>query len=270
MLSVIITHHQTPVLLKLCLKGIEQTLASKRIKREILVVDSQADRKAQQDIQELFPKVRFISFTEYVGYAKIVNAGLKQAQGDHILILNADIIVLQDAIEKMIAFIQQHPQVGIVGPKLLTFTNQTQESCFRRPDFWSFLAFIMARRTIFGKSVWGQKVLNQYLLKPYDLGIAHWPVDWLQGSAMMVNKQAFQQVGPLDERYFMYFEDADWCQRFWLRGFEVVYLPQAQMAHYYYRASRKWGGLLDIILNKYTRLHISSALKYFLKWRKIA
>jgi N-acetylglucosaminyl-diphospho-decaprenol L-rhamnosyltransferase len=270
MLSVIITHHKTPVLLKLCLRSIEQALQGTDLKREVLIVDSEANFDDQEMIKEMFPEVKFISFENNVGYAKIVNAGLSQAQGQYLLILNADIIILEDAINKMVRFLKNQPHVGVVGPQLLTFTNEVQESCFRRPDFWGFMAFMMARRTIFGRSAWGKKVLDQFLLKPYDLGIVQWPVDWLQGSAMMVSREAAQKVGFLDERYFMYFEDADWCQRFWRHGFEVVYLPQAKMAHYYYRASRKWGGVMDIILNKYTRLHIISALKYFWKWRKLA
>ena len=268
MLSIIITHHQTPILLKLCLKSINESLAKTRLKREILVVDSQAQSKEQKKLKERFPEIKFISFSNNVGYAKIVNAGLKQAQGDYILILNADIIVLDQAIEKMIKFIKANPQVGVVGPRLQTFTNEHQASCFRRPDFFGFLGFMVARRTFVGKMKWGKKRVQQYLLNFNDLNLAYWPVDWLQGSAMLVSRSALEQVGLLDERYFMYFEDTDWCRRFWQQGYEVCYLPSAQMAHYYYRASRKWGGFLDIFLNKYTRLHIISAIKYFWKWRQ--
>ena len=268
MLSIIITHHQTPVLLKLCLKSIKESLSKTKIKREIFVVDSQANTEIQQQIKEKFPEVQFISFSENVGYAKIVNAGLKQAKGDYMLILNADIIILKDAIEKMLKFIQANSRVGIVGPQLLTFANQIQDSCFRQPDFFGFMGFTVARRTFFGKLNWGKKLINQFLFKPYDLGISSWPVDWLQGSAMLVSRKAVEKIGLWDERFFMYFEDTDWCRRFWKNGFEVVYLPQAQMAHYYYRSSKKWGGFLDIILNKYTRLHIQSAFKYFWKWRR--
>lgn len=268
MLSIIITHHQTPVLLKLCLKSIRDNLKGTNIKREVFVVDSQADSQVQEQIKEKFPTVQFISFSKNVGYARIVNAGLRLAQGDYILILNADIIVLEKAMAKMLKFMQNYPKVGIVGPQLLTFTNEVQDSCFRRPDLFGFMGFMVARRTFFGKLNWGKKRINQFLLKPYYLGLANWPVDWLQGSAMMISKKALNKVGLLDERYFMYFEDTDWCRRFWQNGYEIIYLPQAQMAHYYYRASRKWGGFLDIFLNQYTRLHLSSALKYFWKWRK--
>jgi len=67
-------------------------------------------------------------------------------------------------------------------------------------------------------------------------------------------------------RFFMYFEDADWCRRFWKEGYKVIYLPSAKMAHYYHRASKKWGAVLDLFLNKYARTHIISAFKYFFKY----
>jgi len=268
MLSIIITHHKTPILLKLCLKSIYRNLAGLKIEKEIFIADSETDLATREFITEMFPEAKFICFKENLGYAKIVNTGLRQAQGEFILILNADIIILGKAIEKMIDFMQAHPQIGIAGPQLLSFTNQIQDSCFRRPDFTGFVGFMVARRTFFGKTDWGKKRISQYLLSLYNLDLASWPVDWLQGSAMMISKKAKDIVGLMDERFFMYFEDTDWCRRFWQKGYEVVYLPQAQMAHYYYRASRKWGGFLDILLNKYTRLHIQSALKYFWKWRQ--
>jgi hypothetical protein len=260
MLSIIITHHRTPVLLKLCLKSIKENIG--QLDHEIIVVDSQTEPTTKDLIEEQFPQARFILFSKNVGYAKIVNAGLKTSQGEYILILNADIIVLKDALNRLLGFIQNHPQVGIVGPQLLTFDNQFQNSCFRFPSIGAFLA----RRTFLGKLNWGKKKLNQFLI---EVGNDSSPktVDWLQGSAMLVRREAIEKVGLLDERFFMYLEDADWCRRFWQNGYQVVYLPTAQMSHYYYRTSKKWGGFLDALLNKYTRRHLISAVKYFWKWR---
>ena len=85
----------------------------------------------------------------------------------------------------------------------------------------------------------------------------------------MIRKKALEKVGLLDEEFFMYFEDADWCRRFWHNGYKVVYLPKAKMAHYYHRSSKKWGAFLDVFLNKYARTHIISALKYFWKYRHV-
>jgi len=90
----------------------------------------------------------------------------------------------------------------------------------------------------------------------------------VQGSAMLVKKDLIDKIGLLDERFFMYFEDTDWCRRFRENGYKVVYLPDAQMSHYYHRASKKMGSILDILFNKYTRIHIQSSLKYFSKWKQ--
>ncbi|MFW6135066.1 MAG: glycosyltransferase family 2 protein [Elusimicrobiota bacterium] len=260
-LSIIVTHHHTPELLDLCLKSIQGTL--KNIKHRIIVVDSESDHKVQELIPEKYPDTQLISFKKNIGYAKIVNAGLKKAKGDFILILNADIIVLEGAIQKMLEYIKRRPEVGIVAPQLIDFTNNIQNSCFSNPT----LKAIIARRTFFRKTKWGTKAMNNFIV-PGSQVRKPTKVDWVQGSALMANKQAIEKVGLLDEHFFMYFEDADWCRRFWQKGYEVIYLPAAKMVHYYHRNSKKWGGFIDIFLNKYTRIHIISALKYFWKYQK--
>jgi len=259
MLSIIITHHRTSVLLKLCLNSIRENIGE--IEHEIIVVDNQVEPANQDLIKEKFPLVQFISFPKNIGYAKLVNKGIESTQGEHLFILNADIIVLNDSINRLLEFIQNHPQVGLVAPQLLTFSNLVQSSCFRFPN----LGAILARRTFLGKLDWGKKKINQFLIKGEDSSPK--TVDWVQGSAMLVRREVIKKVGLLDERFFMYLEDADWCRRFWQNGYQVIYLPTAQMSHYYYRSSKKLGGFLDILFNRYTRLHLISAMKYFWKWR---
>lgn len=260
MLSIIITHHRTPVLLKLCLKSINENIRD--INHEIIVVDSQTESATQDLIEEKFPQVKFIPFSKNVGYVKIVNTGIKASRGEYILFLNADIIIFKDAISQLLEFIKSRPQVGIVGPQLLTFNHQIQSSCFRFPT----IGAILARRTFLGKLNWGKKKISRFLMTGEDLSFIK-TVDWVQGSAMLVRKEAIEKVGLWDERFFMYLEDTDWCRRFWQNGYQVVYLPFAQVFHYYGRASKKWGGFLDAFFNKYTRIHLISAAKYFLKYR---
>lgn len=258
MLSIIITHYRTPILLKLCLKSIKENIG--QVEYEIIVVDAQAEPETEDLIKDKFPLVKFISFSKNVGYAKLVNSGLKQARGEYVLILNADILILKNSVEQLLEFIQNNPQVGIVSPGLLTFSNQPQPSCFRFPRISS----ILARRTFLGRLNWGQQRIGRFIMDQPG------PVDWTQGSAMLVRKEAIEKVGLWDERFFMYLEDTDWCRRFWQEGYQVIYLPSAQVSHYYGRASKKWGGFLDILLNKYTRSHLISAAKYFWKWRTAA
>ena len=268
MLSIIITHYNTHELLNLCLNSIEKTV--KNIKYEIIVVDSEAKEKTEELIREKYftpstagPEIKLIPFKKNVGYSKIVNAGLKKSKGNYILILNADIMVLEKSVSKMLKYIKDHPKVGIVGPQLLDFANNIQISCFSKPS----LGAILARRTFLGKLKWGKEIIKRFTINGWDRKSIK-EVDWIQGSAMMVRKKALKKTGLLDERFFMYFEDADWCRRFWQNGHKVVYLPNAKMAHYYHRSSKKWCVILDVFLNKYTRTHIISALKYFWKYRK--
>ena len=90
-------------------------------------------------------------------------------------------------------------------------------------------------------------------------------VDWLMGSAMMVRKGDLDKVGGFDERYFMYFEDVDWARRFWENGLKVVYYPKVTMYHHHFQSSKK-KSILSSAFNKYARIHVQSALKYFKKF----
>lgn len=255
-LSIIITHHRTPKLLYLCLKSIRETF--KNIDHEIIVVDSEAGQSIK------WQKAQVIPFKKNVGYSKIVNTGLKKAKGEYILIINADIIVLKNAVSEMLKFMKKNSDVGIVAPQLMDFKNNIQISCFAKPS----LGAILARRTPFGKTKWGKKIIKNFTIGDWDRKTTK-EVDWAQGSALMVQKKALKKVGPLDERFFMYFEDIDWCQRFWEKEYKVVYLPKAKMKHFYHRSSKKWGPILDVFFNKYARTHIISALKYFWKYRHV-
>jgi len=258
-LSVVITHHRTPELMGLCIKSIQDTI--KDLNYEIIVVDGEAQEKNQEFIKSNYPNIRLISFKKNVGYSKMVNAGIKEAIGEYVLILNADIIVLENAILEMIKLLEQDAKIGIVGPQLLDFTNNIQISCFSNPT----LKAVIARRTLWGKTRWSKNTLNKFIISDWDKKTKR-EVDWLQGSAMMFRKKTIEQIGPWDEKFFMYFEDADWCRRFWQNGFKVVYLPNAKMVHYYHRSSKKYGAMLDIIFNKYARTHLKSALLYFKKY----
>lgn len=259
-LSVVITHHKTPELLMLCVNSINNTI--RNIAFEIIVVDSETEKRNKEFILDKHPKVNFIGFEKNVGYAKLVNAGIKQAKGKFLLILNADIIALESAVEKLLTHAEKNTDIGIIGPQLLDFTNNIQTSCFSDPDWGS----ILARRSFLGKLNWGKGRLRKFAIEEWDRKSVR-EVDWVQGSAMFVKKEIVDRVGLMDERFFMYFEDADWCRRFRQAGYKVIYLPEAQMSHYYHRASKKWGLLQDVLFNKYTRIHILSSIKYFLKWK---
>ncbi|MBU2564316.1 glycosyltransferase family 2 protein [Patescibacteria group bacterium] len=254
MISIIITHHKTPELLHVCVESIKKTFKD----CEIIICDSEADKKI--DIKD----VQVLSFKKNTGYAFLVNQGIKKSKGEYVLILNADIVVLEDSIQKMLNYMEKYEKIGILGPQLIDFTGNIQISCFAYPTISS----IVARRTPFKKLKRGKNILNKFTIKEWDRTTTR-EVDWIQGSAIMVRKKAIDKIGLMDERFFMYFEDVDWCRRFWQKGYKVVYYSKARMAHYYHRASKKFGAILDVVLNKQSRIHIYSALKYFKKWKYV-
>jgi len=261
MLSIIIVNYKTPDMLRLCIKSLIATI--KTTPYEIIVVDSATDGELEDQMAEEFPKIKFFAFEDNLGYSKSVNAGIKKASGEYILVLNPDIIAEDEAVDKMLAYIKSHHDAGMVGPRLLNFNGTPQNSAFR---FYG-LPTIIIRRTFLGKMEFGKKRMDRFLLKDKNIEHIKEPlaVDWLMGSALMVSKKALEKTGGMDEQYFMYFEDVDWARTFWENGFKVVYLPQAKMHHYHGQTSKRLG-LLDVFLNKMTWVHLNSAYKYFKKY----
>lgn len=265
LLSILINHYRTPEILRICLRSVKENLKNADFDWEIIVTDGATIEKTEDMMEEQFPEVIFIPFQENVGFGKLVNVAIEKAKGEYLFIINADIIVEEEgAIEKILNYIQERKEVGMVGPKLLNVNNTVQQSCFR---FYTPLT-VLCRRTSIGKTFFGKKVLDRFLMKDvFDKDIKEpIPVDWLMGSAMMVRRSDLSEVGVFDERFFMYFEDVDWARRFWENDLQVVYFPETTMYHYHFQSSKK-KSLFETLQTKYARIHIKSALKYFFKYK---
>jgi len=252
-LSIIIINYKTPEILALCIKSLKSTIA--KIRYEIIVVDVESDYKTEYFICDSFPDIAFVPLKTNAGYSKSVNAGIKKTDpaGKYVLVLNADIIAKPEAVDKMFSYMEQNPKTGISGPQLLNFNNTFQNSYFRfyTPNI------ILYRRTALKDFSFAKKSLDHFLMKESDHNLTQ-PVDWLMGSALFMRRSALEKVGPMDERFFMYFEDVDWCRRFWDNGFRVVYYPKVKMMHYHGKQSSE--------SKKYAIIHIISAIKYFWKY----
>lgn len=266
-LSLIVNHYREPEMLKMSLGYAKKALAhlkeSSGAETEIIVTDSETLSETAQMMRSLFPEVLFLAEEKNIGFGRSVNRAVQKANGEFIFVMNADIVLaFPDAIAKLLAFVEENAKVGIAGPKLLNINGSLQSSAFR---FYTPLT-IFARRTMFGKSPWGKKILNTFLIKNKadDLNkVAR--VDWIMGSAFLCKRDRFLNLGMFDEAFFMYMEDVDLCRRFWEKGYAVIYYPEAIMYHYHFQASKKRGGVLDVLLNKYTRTHLKSAYIYFKK-----
>lgn len=256
--SIILLNYQSKGLLSQCLNGLRQT--DLPFSHELIVVDNHSRDSSVDLLRRQFPEVRLIASPVNGGYAAGNNLGLLAARGRYLLILNPDIVILPGMIERLVACLTAHPRAAVVGPKLVNPDRTVQPSCYRFPD----PLIPLLRRTPLGKLPFARGRLNRYLMADVDLESAQ-PVDWLLGACLLVRMSAIERVGLLDERFFLYFEDVDWCRRFWEHGFEVYYEPAATFVHYYHRLSAETPGLRGVF-SATTRMHILSGFLYFLKY----
>ena len=249
-LSVVIVSYKTPDHLRRCLESLSRDKTS--LQREVIVVDNES-QDSSPEVARSFDGVHVIESGANLGFSGGVNRGLDSAKGRYAVVLNPDIEVHAGALEHLVRHMDDNPNVGLAGPKLLNTDGTLQHSCRR---FYT-LSTILLRRTFLGKLFPNAQPLRRHLMLDYDHREVR-SVDWVAGAAMMVRMQAVQDVGPMDERYFLYFEDVDWCRRMHTRGWEVQYVPQAVLTHHWQRASAA--------LSASTRAHIQSGLKFYERW----
>ncbi|EKD33286.1 MAG: hypothetical protein ACD_76C00053G0003 [uncultured bacterium] len=259
--SILIVHYNTPGLLKQTLKGLFER-ARPACEFEVIVVDNNPANRISSDIREMFPQVKFIDSEKNLGFAGGVNYAIKNANGRYLLVFNPDIATAQNAIDELVCAMDKNPEIGVMGPRLRNPDGSIQDSCYR---FQSFLTPFYSR-TFFGKFGRGKKDIERHLMKDFDHNSAR-EVDWLLGGCILARKKAVEDVGTLDEKYFMYFEDTDWCRRFWEHGWRVVYWPSAELYHYHRRESATGGNVMFQFFNSLTREQIKSAIRYFWKFR---
>ncbi|MDD3486815.1 MAG: glycosyltransferase family 2 protein [Candidatus Moranbacteria bacterium] len=259
-LSIIITSYKNPAVLRLCLESLKKNVLCENY--DILVVDSATEEATEIMMRENFPEIAFFPHSKNLGFARLANEGLEKSTGDYILILNADIVIEKKSVDLLMEFLKKNPDVGLVGPKLLNFDGSIQPSRFR---FYTPLV-ILYRRTPIGKLKFAQKKIQRFLYEDKDLE-KPFEADWLMGSALMATRRSLEKIGLMEENFgFMYFEDVDWCRRFWESGLKVVYYPLVQMYHYHGKGSASAGVVKSVLFNKYTREHLKSGLKYFWKY----
>lgn len=228
---------------------------------EIIVVDNNSGDDSVYLLRSDFPEITVIDNKENMGLAVGVNVGIKHATGDYYLVLNPDMIALPGSVKTLIDFMDKNPDVGIAGGRLLSPNGKLQYSCYA---FYTFMT-IVYRRTFLGRTAAGKVNTRAFLMKDFDHKNSK-DVDWLMGSCLIVRDKAFAEVGGMDERFFLYFEDVDWCRRMWEAKWKVTYVPQAVFSHFHQRSSDR-GAIFGILFNRPTREHIKSAIKYFWKFR---
>jgi GT2 family glycosyltransferase len=220
---------------------------------DIYVVDNHSSDGSVDMIRRSYPDVNLIMNGENRGFAKGNNQVLRIFQSRYCLITNPDIIILPGTLQEMVSFMDSNSDAGIIGCKLLNTDRSLQYSCRRYPTIITLLSRGLLVDSLFPK----RNISKKYLM----MDVSHdgiIPVNWLTGCCLMVRKETIQQIGLMDENYFLYFEDVDLCYRV-NQKWKVYYLSHVQMIHEFQHTSRRIGGL------KHKFYHTKSALHFFKK-----
>lgn len=222
--SIIIVNWNTQDILKKCLKSIYTQ--TQHINFEVILIDNASSDDSVQMVKEIFPEVILIENQENRGFAAANNQGIAIAKGRYVLLLNSDTVILNNAISKTISFADDNPEAAVVGCRVLNPDRSLQPTCFMFPSILnmvlssSYLYKLLPRSKFFGRermTWWDRSDVRE--------------VDVVIGCFMLVRPQAIEQVGMMDEQYFMYCEETDWCYRFKQTGWKNVFTPEAEIIH---------------------------------------
>ena len=220
---------------------------------EVIVVDSASSDGSVEMVRRAFPEVGLYASEENLGYTGGNNLGIEASRGRYVLVLNPDTEVIGAALQAMVAYMEGHPEVGVLGPQLLWPDGTVQSSRRRFPTVGTALI----ESTFLQKWFPRHPTLRRYrvLDRPDD---AVSEVGWVSGACMVVRRAAFEEVGLLDDGYFMYSEEMDWQKRMRDAGWKVVYWPRAQVRHYEGKSSEQVVALRHIRFGR-------SKVRYFRK-----
>lgn len=235
-LSVIIVSYNTKDLLKQTIESVIQTTSN--ITYEIIVSDNDSKDGSIDMVKDQFPEVLLIENKANLGFSKGNNVAIERAKGRYILLLNSDTVVKENCLEQCVRYMDSNKNIGALGCKVILISGELDHACKRGfPTPEASLYYMLKLHKLFP----GNKKLGTYCAAHVGNDeIAE--VDALMGAFMMLPKAVIDQIGMLDEEFFMYGEDLDWCYRIKEAGYKVVYYPKAQIVHYKGASSKKKRG----------------------------
>jgi hypothetical protein len=270
-LSIVIVNWNVRDLLRACLRSLSRdqgsgvgsqgsvlpslTPDSCLLTPEIIVVDNASTDGSAAMVAVEFPWVHLVANAENRGFTGGNNQGLALAQGHYVFFLNPDTEVLGDALATMLAYIEAHPGVGALGPQLRYGDGSLQSSRRRFPTFATALFESTPLAWHWPDNPWARR----YHLADMPDDLTQ-PVDWVVGAALLVRRAALDQIGGFDEGYFMYSEELDWCRRATEAGWQIAYLPDAQVIHHEGKSSEQ------VVAARHIRFQ-TSKVRYFRKFR---
>lgn len=225
-LSIIIVNWKVRDLLEKCIQSIfEQT---KNISFEVFIVDNNSGDGSVKMVQKKFPQVDLRASTENLGFAKGNNLAIKKSRGKYILLLNPDTEILDNALEKMVRFMDAHLECGISGCKLLNPDLSLQPSVRAFPDLASQIFILLKIHHLFPHT----KAMYKYLVQNFDYGKTQ-EVDQVMGAFMIIRREVIEKIGMLDENFWIWFEEVDFCKRAKAAGWKILYTPEVKIIHHY-------------------------------------
>ncbi len=264
-INIIVVNYKMKANIEKCFASLFEDIKDSALAVHVVVVDNASNDGIEQFLKEKYPQTAFIQKSLNDGFGKAQNLGLASTEAKYHFVLNPDTYFYpgKHAIKSLYDFMEMHPKVGMAGPKILYPDGSLQYSCYRFPHFWQPLF----SRTKLGQKGRGKDSNSHALMKDFDHNKTT-PVDWIMGSAMFVRAEAMNQVGMFDDRFWMYYEDSDWCRRMWEAGWPVYYIHDIVLEHLRGRGSAQVPGILKaLIKNKLARVHMVSWIKYMWKWR---
>jgi hypothetical protein len=231
-LSIVIVNWNVCDLLRRCLASLPAATGS--LECEVFVVDNASTDDSAAMVRSEFPHVTLIVNAENQGFTRANNQAIDRSAGRYVVLLNPDTEAAPNALATMAAYMDAHTDVGVVGPRLLYGDGSIQSSRRRFPT----LATLFVESTVLQRVFRRSALIKRYYIldRPND---QVQDVDWLVGACLAVRRRAIEGAGLLDERFFMYSEEVDWCLRIKQLGWKIVYLPTASVTHHEARSSEQ-------------------------------
>lgn len=225
-LSIIIVSWNVRNLLKNCLRTVYQHTSAGSF--EVFVVDNASHDGTQEMVKNDFPFAQIITNSDNKGFARANNQAIKMARGQFILLLNPDTEVTSGSLDILINYLKDHPSVGIAGPSLLNTDGSSQPSVRSFPTLGSLSMVFLKLHRLFPKT----RSIRKLLKDDFDYSMDG-KVDQIMGASFLIRKEVVKKIGLLDEEFFIWFEEVDYCKRTYNKGWEVWYVAKAKIVHHF-------------------------------------
>jgi GT2 family glycosyltransferase len=224
-LDIVIVNHNSTDDLMLCLQSIYDSLGD--IPTTVFIQDNASDDDLDR-LHSSFPQAIVSKNRDNIGFARAINKGLAQGAAPYVALINPDTIVHKGCFEETLTYMEKTTDIGVVGPRVLNTDGTTQGSARAFPTPFTGL---FGRNTVLTKWFPNNPITRANMLTSRSHIKMPMDVDWVSGACMVVRRRAIEEVGLLDTRFFLYWEDADWCRRMWQKGWKVVYHPIPTVVH---------------------------------------